>query len=59
MSEASNPFEHSELSPEDLEVVRAFHATDRFAVFQGDQGDREVARTLHGWMQHPSLKMKC
>jgi len=41
MSEASNPFEHSELSPEDLEVVRAFHATDRFAVFQGDQGDRE------------------
>src|SRR6266566_5069596 len=49
MSEASNPFEHSELSPEDLEVVRAFHATDRFAVFQGDsedatfQGDREGA----------------
>jgi len=44
MSEASNPFEHSELSPEDLEVVRAFHATDSFAVFQGDhegeQGDR-------------------
>src|SRR6266699_4879667 len=40
MSEASNPFEHSELSPEDLEVVRAFHATDRFAVFQGDQGDQ-------------------
>ena len=37
MSETLHPFDSSEaLSPEDMEVLRAFHATDTFAVFQGD-----------------------